>query len=66
MKELINGNNIDVNELYNDVSNIIDDTKQRVVFQINTELIDLTWNIGNRIKKELLKTRNKLKEKSLY
>ncbi len=46
--------NINVNRLYNDVSNLIEKTKLKVATYINTEFVILNWNIGQRIKNELL------------
>ncbi len=54
MNELENPNNIDIDNLYNDVSNMIEKAKEQVSIHVNTELVVLNWNIGNRIKVELL------------
>lgn len=54
MNELENLNNIDIDNLYNDVSNMIEKAKEQVAIHVNTELVVLNWNIGNRIKVELL------------
>lgn len=55
MKNLKSINNSNIDRLYNDVSRMIDETKRRVAIQVNTELVLLNWNIGDRIKKEILK-----------
>lgn len=55
MNELGNINNIDVDSLYNDVSNLIEEAKRNVVIKVNTEFVLLNWNIGSKIKNELLK-----------
>ena len=55
MNNLENVNNINVEQLYNDVSNLIENAKRKVVTQINTEFVILNWNIGDKIKNELLK-----------
>lgn len=54
MNELEYLNNIDIDNLYNDVSNMIEKAKEQVAIHVNTELVVLNWNIGNRIKVELL------------
>lgn len=54
MNELENVNNINIDILYNDVSNMIEKAKNQVAIHVNTELVVLNWNIGNRIKIELL------------
>lgn len=54
MNELENVNNINIDMLYNDVSNMIEKAKNQVAIHVNTELVVLNWNIGNRIKIELL------------
>ena len=46
--------NINVDKLYNDVADLIEKAKIQVVSHINTEFVILNWNIGNRIKNELL------------
>ena len=54
MNDLENINNINIDILYNDVSNMIEKAKEQVAIHVNTELVMLNWNIGNRIKVELL------------
>ncbi len=54
MNKLENLNNIDIDNLYNDVSKMIEKAKEQVAIHVNTELVVLNWNIGNRIKVELL------------
>ena len=49
MNELENLNNVDIDNLYNDVSNMIEKAKEQVAIHVNTELVVLNWNIGNRI-----------------
>ena len=46
--------NINVDKLYKDVSDLIESAKVKVVSHVNTEFVILNWNIGNRIKNELL------------
>ena len=54
MNELENVDNINIDALYNDVAGMIEKAKQQVAIHVNTELVILNWNIGNRIKVELL------------
>ena len=54
MNELENLANVNVDQLYNDVSNLIEKAKIQVVSHVNTEFVILNWNIGKRIKNELL------------
>ena len=54
MNELENIDNINIDVLYNDVSNLIEKAKIQVVSHVNTEFVILNWSIGNRIKNELL------------
>ena len=46
--------NINVDKLYNDVADLIESAKVKVVSHVNTEFVILNWNIGNRIRTELL------------
>jgi len=46
--------NINIDNLYKDVVTMIEKAKEQVAIQVNTELVVLNWNIGNRIKVELL------------
>jgi len=56
MKELEDVNNkIDVEDLYQDVAVLIDNAKKNVVLHVNTEFVILNWNIGKKIKNEILK-----------
>ncbi|AGK96334.1 PDDEXK nuclease domain-containing protein [Clostridium pasteurianum] len=41
--------------LYNDIAGLIDNTKQKVYRSVNTELINLYWNIGRTIKEDIIK-----------
>lgn len=54
MNELEKIENINVDKLYNDVADLIESAKGKVVSHVNTEFVILNWNIGNRIKTELL------------
>ena len=47
-------NNIQINELYNNIRNLIENSKKKVAFHVNSELVILNWNIGKKIKSELL------------
>jgi predicted nuclease of restriction endonuclease-like (RecB) superfamily len=40
--------------LFSDIRTLIEESKQRVAVSVNTELSMLYWNIGNRIKTDLL------------
>jgi len=56
MKDLEDVNNkIDVEDLYQDVAVLIDNAKKNVVLHVNTEFVILNWNIGKKIKNEILK-----------
>ncbi len=46
--------NINIDTLYNDISDLIETAKSKVALHVNTEFVLLNWNIGNRIKNELL------------
>jgi len=41
--------------LYNDIAGLIDNTKEKVYRSVNTELINLYWNIGRTIKEDIIK-----------
>ena len=51
MKEL---DSINVDKLYEDVSNLIETAKSSVAIRVNKEFVILNWRIGNRIRNELL------------
>ena len=40
--------------LYNDIAGLINDTKEKVYRSINTELVNLYWNIGRTIKEDII------------
>ena len=44
-----------ISNLYNDVSNLIDNTKKDILVTINSDQVLLNWDIGKRIKTEILK-----------
>jgi hypothetical protein len=44
----------DENRLYTDVCHIIDDTRIRVATYMNTEVCTTNWNVGKRIKEDVL------------
>lgn len=46
--------NINIDKLYEDVAILIEKAKSKVALHVNTEFVLLNWNIGNRIKNELL------------
>ena len=46
-----------VNDLFNIISQLIENAKNNVVRNVNTELVLLYWNIGNIIQKEILKNK---------
>ena len=50
MNELEQLENINVDKLYKDVSDLIESAKANVVSHVNTEFVILNCNIGNRIK----------------
>ncbi len=54
MSKLEKIENINIDKLYNDVADLIERAKIKVVSHVNTEFVILNWNIGNRIKNELL------------
>ncbi|MCB2310452.1 DUF1016 N-terminal domain-containing protein [Clostridium tagluense] len=41
--------------LYNDIVGLIDNIKEKVYRSVNTELINLYWNIGRTIKEDIIK-----------
>ena len=41
--------------VYNDISGLINNTKEKVYRSVNTELINLYWNIGRVIKEDIIK-----------
>lgn len=41
-------------ELYNDVCQLIDGTRTRIATTVNAEVCLLNWNIGKRIKEDVL------------
>jgi len=43
-----------VDNLYNDIVTLIENTKTKVVYHVNTDLIELYWNIGKDIKTDTL------------
>lgn len=43
---------IQINVIYNNIVGLIDNTKEKVYRSINTELINLYWNIGRTIKED--------------
>lgn len=45
----------DNSKLFNDIGKYIEESKMRVAYSVNSELVLLYWKIGNRIKKEVLK-----------
>lgn len=54
LENLENLDNINIDNLYYDVSDLIEKAKKNVAHHVNTEFVVLNWNIGDRIKKELL------------
>ena len=54
MSDLENLDNINIDDLYYDVLDLIEKAKKNVAHHVNTEFVVLNWNIGDRIKKELL------------
>lgn len=42
------------NKLYNDVCNIIEETRYRVAVYVNSEASLMNWNVGRRIKEDVL------------
>lgn len=53
MKKVTNVNNI--NNIYSEISNVINKSKNKVATVINSEMIILYWTIGKIIKTEILK-----------
>lgn len=52
MEEIVNKNNEIV--LFNDVCNIIDQTRNKIAIYVNTEVCLTNWYIGKRIKEDVL------------
>jgi predicted nuclease of restriction endonuclease-like (RecB) superfamily len=44
-------------DLLKDLRSLIDQARERVAQQVNTELVALYWHIGNRIQKEILRAK---------
>lgn len=42
------------NRLFDDVCNIIDETRYRVAVYVNSEASMMNWNVGKRIKEDIL------------
>ena len=51
--ELIN-NNVDPNKIFTSISNMITKTKEKIHYNLNSEMVILYWNIGKKIKEEVL------------
>ncbi|MBT2621319.1 DUF1016 family protein [Chryseobacterium sp. ISL-6] len=47
-------NKLEEIKLYNDISSIIDETRVRLAVNINSEIIMLNWQVGKRIKEDVL------------
>ena len=45
----------DITLLYSNIVSMIDNTKEKVYKSVNTELINLYWNIGRTIKEDIIK-----------
>ena len=45
----------EVKLLYNDIDGLINNTKEKIYRSVNTELINLYWNIGRVIKEDIIK-----------
>ena len=52
MEEIVNKNNEIV--LFNDVCNIIDQTRNKIAVYVNTEVCLTNWYVGKRIKEDVL------------
>jgi predicted nuclease of restriction endonuclease-like (RecB) superfamily len=48
-------NSKEIKLLYNDIAGLINGTKEKVYRAVNTELINLYWNIGKIIKEDIIK-----------
>ena len=53
-QEIIHIENLDSTQLYNDVCQIIDDTRSRVAVYVNSEVCHTNWLVGKRIKEDVL------------
>jgi len=53
------------NKIINDIVSIIERTKHQIVVQANSSLTLMFWKIGERIRKEILKTKELNTEKRL-
>lgn len=45
---------LETSQLYADVCNIIDDTRNRIAVYVNSEVCHTNWRIGKRIKEDVL------------
>ena len=52
MEDIVNKNNEIV--LFNDVCNIIDQTRNKIAVYVNTEVCLTNWYVGKRIKEDVL------------
>ena len=54
MEELKESENIEINNLYNMISNEIERVKYNIAIQVSNEITLLYWNIGKDIKENIL------------
>lgn len=57
MKKLENIDNINIDDLYNRIVRLIENTKRNVATKINNEMTLLYWNIGKDINDNVLKNK---------
>lgn len=49
MNEITTIKDDEINKIYNDIKNLIDQSKNKIYKTVNTEMINLYWNIGKMI-----------------
>ena len=54
MGKLKESENVEINNLYNMISNEIEKTKYNIAIQVSNEITLLYWNIGKDIKENIL------------
>ena len=47
-------NDVSLDNLFNDIQALIESSKARVTLSVNSEMVILYWNIGERIRKDIL------------
>lgn len=56
MSKEIKNNSNELTVLYQNVSTLIETTKEKIYHSVNSELVLLYWNIGKTIKQDIIKS----------